>query len=189
MPEQDYAVTEQLSQVIDAIQLGHKTGVLNAERSDGASLQQGMIIFVNGQPVRAHVKDLNTKESLEQLATWRACRFAFLPYLPPDLVGISGATTTGQLSPTPNSEDRRESYIARSTSQPSPWMVVPYRIRQVDESLYWMEHQGFARIYRRLLLLIDGSRTIKDLATLMGRNPDEVYELLSQLAKAGLIHI
>src|SRR5690349_17056985 len=100
MPEQDYTVTENLAQVIDTIQLGRKTGVLTVQRGEGSTFESGMVIFVNGRPARAQVGYLNTAESLEWLTTWRECRFAFLPYIPPDLALASPALHSGKSPPT-----------------------------------------------------------------------------------------
>src|SRR5437660_5569250 len=99
IPEQDYTVTENLAQVIDTIQLGRKTGVLTVQRGEGTGFESGMIIFVSGRPARAQVGYLNTAESLEWLATWRQCRFAFLPYIPPDLELASSALLPGKGPP------------------------------------------------------------------------------------------
>lgn len=70
---------------------------------------------------------------------------------------------------------------------PSFLHCAPYRIKQVDEAMYIMAQQGFPRIYRRLLLLLDGSRTVFELAQLFGQSPDEIYQLVSHLEAAGLV--
>lgn len=222
MPEQEYTVTEHLAQVIDAIQLGRKTGVLTVQRGEGPTFEGGMIIFVSGQPVRAQVGYMNTPESLEWLNSWRECRFAFLPYIPPDLALASPAllpgkspTTapitgkhpsipgtspiTGQHPAYPGAQPgnpvggsqsypgAQPTYPGMQPGQPSFVHSAPYRIKQVDEAMYIMDQRGFPRIYRRLLLLLDGSRTILELAQLFGRSPDEVYEFVSHLEAAGLV--
>src|SRR5262245_4613346 len=97
--EQDLTTTEHLTQVIDALQLGRKTGVLTVERGEGPSLERGMIILVNGQPVRAQLGNLNTAESLEWLGAWQSCRFAFLPTIPPDLMMPASYAGGGQGPP------------------------------------------------------------------------------------------
>ena len=208
MPEEyDLTTTENLTQVIDALQLGRKTGVLTVERGEGHSLQRGLVIFVNGQPVRSQLGNLNTAVSLEWLATWQACRFAFLPNIPPDLmepppsVGVDQGPPSRplpsirQFSPALPADPggyrapyRGENNVGRQLDPMTFVRVVPYRLQQVDEILYIMNQRGFARIHRRLLLLIDGSRTIKDLAVLLGRNPEDVAELLHQMKMAGLIY-
>jgi hypothetical protein len=174
-----------------------------------------MIIFVSGQPVRAQVGYMNTPESLEWLNSWQACRFAFLPYIPPDLAlaspallpGKSPTTTpiTGKhpsvsgtppitgpqpaypTGPQPAYPAGQSGYPGMQPGQPSFLHSAPYRIKQVDEAMYIMDQRGFPRIYRRLLLLLDGSRTILELAQLFGRSPDEVYEFVSHLETAGLV--
>ncbi|HEU5229868.1 MAG TPA: DUF4388 domain-containing protein [Ktedonobacteraceae bacterium] len=200
MPEQDYTVTENLAQVIDTIQLGRKTGVLTVQRGEGSAFEGGMVIFVNGRPARAQVGYLNTAESLERLAFWRECRFAFLPYIPPDLAlsspallsGKSPSTTsvTGKYPALPGPQSsavNNPAFPGVQPRMPSFLQCAPYRIKQVDEAMYIMAQQGFPRIYRRLLLLLDGSRTIIELAQLFGQSPDEIYQLVSHLEAAGLV--
>jgi len=46
---------------------------------------------------------------------------------------------------------------------------------------------GLSRAHRRLFLLIDGKRSIDELAPLIGRTPDEVSELLRDLEHASVI--
>jgi hypothetical protein len=199
MPEQKNTATDQLAIVIDAIQLGRKTGVLTVERGAGKHFEEGAIIFVNGQPVRARVGQRNTAESLKWLTTWGACRFAFVPSLPPDLALSS--PNVYELSPS-NATPRDGGFSGRASDFRPPGErsngagpantstflhAMPYRIRQVDEALYLMEQRGFSRAHRHLFLLLDGRRTIKDLVLLTGRSPVEVYGLLTQLEQAGLI--
>lgn len=203
MPEYDLTTTEHLRQVIDALQLGRKAGVLTVERGEEPFVERGMIIFVNGQPVRAKLGNLNTAEALERLATWQTCRFAFSPDIPPDLMPTSPAIGGGYktpsrplpgirqisplLPPDPGKRYGERNSEGRPSALVTPGQLVPHRLRQVDETLYIMNQQGFSRVHRRLLLLIDGSRAVKELALLLGKSPDEVAALLHQMIVAGLI--
>ncbi len=205
MPEQDYTMTENLSQVIDTIQIGRKTGVLTVQRGEGALFESGMVIFVSGRPVRAQAGYLNSMESLEWLNTWRQCRFAFLPYIPPDLAlassallpsksppsqGLPNPAITGKYPTLPGAQSvggSNSGFFGSQAGPPSFLQSAPYRIKQVDEAIYIMDQQGFPRLYRRLILLLDGSRTIADLAQLLGQSPDEIYRLVGHLEAAGLV--
>lgn len=50
-----------------------------------------------------------------------------------------------------------------------------------------IEHMGLSRIHRRLFLLIDGGRTVKELIRLMAHEPEDVQRLLQDLERAGVI--
>ncbi|TMC61826.1 MAG: DUF4388 domain-containing protein, partial [Chloroflexota bacterium] len=49
MPHQRETATDRLSNVIQVIQLGKKSGLLTVERGEGITFEEGAITFVNGQ--------------------------------------------------------------------------------------------------------------------------------------------
>ena len=51
-----------------------------------------------------------------------------------------------------------------------------------------MDVMGFSRTHRRLLLLVDGQRSVPELIRLVGRSSEEVFQQLSELERAGFIH-
>ncbi len=206
MPQQLQTVTNRLADVIEVVQLGRKTGLLTVERGEGASLEEGAITFVNGQPVQARVGKQSGQEALKVLRSWGPCRFAFVPFAPPT---INGHATPGSLPALrrPQETDpalRRLQAGSRATlplqphSQLGPvWMGspaggaspsrAPVRVQPYEEALRLLEQRGFSRTHRRLFLLIDGMRSPAELARLMGRAEDEVWSLLSDLERAGFI--
>ncbi|MDQ2717809.1 MAG: MarR family transcriptional regulator, partial [Chloroflexota bacterium] len=56
-----------------------------------------------------------------------------------------------------------------------------------DNALQAVEHAGLSRAHRRLLLLINGERSIHELARLTGHDREEVSRMLYELERAGLI--
>ena len=66
-------------------------------------------------------------------------------------------------------------------------LSAPYRTRQLQEALLIMDRMGLSRAHRRLFLLVDGQRLVPELARLMGRRESEIYELLQDLKRSGLI--
>ena len=55
--------------------------------------------------------------------------------------------------------------------------------------MHLIEQMGLSRTHRRLFLLIDGGRTVKDLARLMAYEPEAVLRLLQDLERAGVIQM
>jgi hypothetical protein len=69
--------TDQLSNVIEVVELGQRTGMLLVERGSGSVLEEGEIYFVGGRAVYASLAGLRGREALSALGRWGACRFAF----------------------------------------------------------------------------------------------------------------
>ncbi len=170
MPELRYTATDQLANVIDAIQIGRKTGILTATRGR----EEGSIVFVSGQVVRAILGYYLGAEALQNMMGWTTCQFVFSP----------GTNTPVPVSMSPM---QRSPVIEQRQidGQASFLFITPYRIRDVN--IAEMDRRGLSRTHRRLFLLLDGQRSIKDLVVLMGRSPNEIFMLLDQLEQAGFI--
>src|SRR5579863_3917607 len=69
--------TDRLSNVIEVVELGRRTGLLSAERGTGPSYEEGEIYFVGGRAVYAVLMQLRGREALSSLAQWGTCRFSF----------------------------------------------------------------------------------------------------------------
>lgn len=207
MPQQPATSTDRLTNVIEVIQLGRKTGILTAERDVGSMLEHGMITFVNGRVIQASVGQHTGFPAFSVLKTWSTCRFAFTPSdisqitqqitqpLPPVTgeVSIQRGFVTDPTLRTPATDNGL--MTAREQGMNSTWGMhsnlaaggIPYPIRPYDEALVWIQRMGLSRAHRRLFLLIDGYRTLPELVRLMGRREDEVNALLRDLEGADLI--
>ncbi|PWT78693.1 MAG: hypothetical protein C5B60_00760 [Chloroflexi bacterium] len=69
--------TDRLSNVIEVVQMGRRTGLLSVERGAGSILEVGEIYFVSGSPIYASLSALLGREALAALGQWGPCRFAF----------------------------------------------------------------------------------------------------------------
>ncbi|HEY3992832.1 MAG TPA: DUF4388 domain-containing protein [Ktedonobacteraceae bacterium] len=74
-------------------------------------------------------------------------------------------------------------------STPPEWLATPYRTRHMEEGMRLIEQMGLSRTHRRLFLLIDGGRTVKELIRLMSHDPADVQRLLQDLARAGVVQV
>jgi hypothetical protein len=75
--------TNRLSNVIDVVEMGRRSGMLSVERGGGSVLEVGEIFFVSGSPTYAALAGLRGREALLALGNWGPCRFAFDTESPP----------------------------------------------------------------------------------------------------------
>jgi hypothetical protein len=195
--ERRVITTNQLSTVITALQLGKKTGILTIERGEGATIEEGTILFVHGQAVQAAIGPYVGMGSniATMLGSWQTCRFSFVPSSPEDstlkehllpLAQIETETLARITRKLPDENLQEHGTVQDDVNyRPS----IDTRYASLDVILRISERKGFSRLHRRLLLLIDGRRSITDLAILIRRNPDETRTLLADLWQAGLIQL
>jgi Domain of unknown function (DUF4388) len=206
MPHQRETATDRLSNVIQVIQLGRKSGLLTVERGTGITFEEGTITFTRGEAIEAHLGKYAGMEAFNWLNSWGPCLFAFIPTASIEMTSTARITTTGKLSDTTARLTAQKS-VARgllkpaiygnegggvnhlrehSPTKPLTW-TVPNRTRQIEEALNLIDQLGFSRAHRRLFLLIDGFRNTQELVRLSGRGQNEVRQLLNDLEQAGLI--
>jgi hypothetical protein len=190
------ATTNQLGDVIQTLQLVRKSGTLHVERGEEAmGLEQGTITLVDGQIMEAHCGgQLSGPTALNVMLNWKPCRFSFVPLgaQSPSLTPPSFATPRVQQSlPTPIPPTPPAPRISNTPNTPAypsyTSSPVPFRLRTAEESLKYIASSGLTRTHRHLFLLIDGRHSVNDLIQILGRRPEEVYTLLSELERAGLI--
>lgn len=198
--------TDRLVSIIQLIQLGRRTGILTARRGDGMTLEEGSISFSKGQVTRASIGRHTGAEALNVLTAWGNCRFLFLssdetdtgPFLPltppPERTSNTGpiprqlppspdpARSTGPIGASGTVRERYNGY-ASATSQ------APYHIRPLDTTLRMIENLHLSRAHRQLLLLIDGHRTVAELARLMSKSEQDITNLLQDLEQMSAIHV
>lgn len=216
MSQQPKTETDRLANVIQVLQLGQKTGRLVVERNAGPQFEQGIITFVNGQVVQASVNEQQGPDALNWLKSWGACRFTFTPDQRPGNTGRMpalppqpqtppawggqgyGRANTAPLPTTPSGPlYPQQDLYTRTTGNlggirqriPTAWLATPYRTRHIEEGMRLIEQMGLSRTHRRLFLLIDGGRTVKELIRLMAHEPEAVQRLLQDLERAGVIQI
>jgi hypothetical protein len=213
MSHQRETATDRLSNVIQVIQLGRKSGLLTVERGADIAFEEGTIAFVNGEPTDALVGQYIGREAFYWLNSWGPCRFAFIPADSTAMTSpVYNATTgklsaiTGKLSDTtarlqaqqPAAKRKLETTKQRnagtgvshlrelSPARPETW-AVPNRTRHIEEALHLIDQMGLSRAHRRLFLLIDGHRSAQELERLIGREQNEVQRLLNDLVQTGVI--
>jgi hypothetical protein len=203
MTQRRVTATNQLATVIDVLQLGKKTGILTVERGEGATFEEGTMTFVSGQVIQATLGRYVGRDAATKLFSWQACRFMFVPTLPEQLSsGMLPTPQTNATLPIPQTQPEVKAIKPGTTGplyrtqQPDPSThgdlslrpaIAAYSKESMDAVLRTLDQRGLSRTHRRLFLLIDGRRSMKDLAMLIGRTPGETATMLADLERAGLI--
>ncbi len=121
---------DRVSQVIEVIELGRRTGLLSVERDVGAALEEGDLYFLEGQAIYASTGTQSGRSALETLRTWGACRFVFLSDVPKPMPNIgpergnarpsqTGGFGSGSSSPPTSGPQRSMSLPPAASSRPS----------------------------------------------------------------------
>lgn len=220
MSQQHGMMTDRLVSVISSIQRERRSGVLTAKRGEGIFLEEGTIVFINGQISQASAGRLRDSAARNWLSTWENCRFLFVPtsseagvpVSPPSLPAPGPTTNPPALGPPPHMTN--SSRPDPRTQMPSsikgqggpqgagegeeigergrintPASRAPYPIQHLDAALRVIEQQGLSRVHRQLFYLIDGRRSIIDLARLTGKRESELHQLLGDLEHAHVIRL
>lgn len=173
--------TDSLADVIQSLQLIHKSGLLTVERDGpGNSSELGRITFRDGQIVAADVGQLKGLEAFRNLSSWHTCHFIF-ESAPPS-VPATLPPKAGQ-----NSLVSEQRYSNASLNAAPQMYIVPYRFQTAQNIVPDFQRFGLSRIHRQLFLLIDGNRSTQELARLIGRSPQEILALLADLEHTGFI--
>ena len=195
----------QLVDIIQALQSGRATGLLMVQRGIDTTLEEGTIVFVNGQVEEAKAEGRTGIKALTWLSTWSQCLFKFVPanskgstLLPPSptpskLLPDTNPSLSASVSPfkqqeTFSGEEKvtEKMKLPHLPISPPPF---PYRTMLLDAALQEIEQEGFSRSHRLLLFWLDGRRPKTELARLVRCSQSELYEMLVDLERVGVIRI
>lgn len=205
LPQRE-TMTDSLADLIQILHLGGNSGILTVERSIGTIMEDGFILFSSGRVVEARIGQVRGLTAFNYLNTWQACRFSFAseaegttqpPPSPLSKSGPLGATrqpqgivATGNLAtdraPQPGRQHAESNTYYEGPVASSPF---PIRLLQGEVALQHPETTPLSRTHRRLLLLINGQRSVSELARLLTRSFEEMQALLDDLERADLIQL
>jgi hypothetical protein len=202
MQSQRETMTDSLADIINIIHLGGKSGILTVERGEAVTLEEGLIVFADGRAIEAKVGQQRALNAFNYLNTWKTCRFSFIDQYVQD---VSMSSQAAQISPSQRSAPTVTSPLTSGPYLNTPIpprlnggeqeygggsagpSTCPFRSQMGEVALQHPERMQISRLQRRLLLLINGQRSLSELARLMVRNPDEIRILLNDLERVGLI--
>ncbi len=199
MSQQPARIADNLLSVIEVIQRGRESGELRARLENEASTEVGTIVFANGQIVAAQVGHYQGTEAFNILKSWNRCVFVFVR---------NNLSRQPQSGPLPDSPARtplvqyspitgpQQPIAAPRTPLPEPasdgvlsLTLVPRATMSVVKAVGIIGHAGLPRTYRQLLLLIDGRRSIGELAITMNCQHSEMKQMLQELERLTVIRI
>lgn len=203
-------LAETLTEVLELARVRRQTGLLSVERLHEGRYEEGEVYIQFGQPVYAQTGSLSGQEALTKLLSWRQISFAFLPDAVRVTANSSSATRMNGngASPTvrtitspglPAMGGNSFSQTGAPESGPLPAQVVP-QTASTTPGLEWIVPRKagrdrdvmelpLTRPQRSIYLLIDGRRTVADLARCTRKSMQEVERLLSELRERGLITV
>lgn len=181
--------------------------MLTVKRGEGSTLEEGSIVFINGQIKQTTVGKRNGSVALNWLSTWGQCRYAFASFndwqtqplnaLPPTGAGNTRPITRDLQSNTPVTPAKRQSepllpasgssWERRPPPPPPPASIIFYPTQPLAAALRRIEQNRLSRSHRQLFLLIDGQRTAQVLERLAAKNEQDLQALLRDLERIGVI--
>lgn len=196
MQPQRETTTDSLASIMQVLQLGYRSGTLTVERTVGEKVEEGLVVFTNGQIVSAQASRYTGVSAFNYLRSWGSCRFSFLEGvtsgspLPEPPASSLHMRDSGSLTPSfrhiPGNSGSLENGATdnRGRFERTPG---PKRSAAGEAALYNPDAMQISRLQRRLLLLINGQRGLDELARLMARTAGEIHTLLDELEQAGFI--
>src|SRR5579859_4664629 len=186
-------MTDSLADIIHVIHLGSRSGRLTVERNLDKRVEEGYIVFANGRVMEARVGQYTGPAAYNYFNTWGTCRFSFVSgtSVPPHSIQSAqspyGAPAANAFTNTTMSPMQQNGEAGAYDQRSASSSLFPLRLQAGEVILMQSGGAQLPRAHRRLLLLINGQRSVSELVRLMGRNLEEMQALLNELERAGFI--
>jgi hypothetical protein len=178
---------DNLGDLLSTLYMQQQSGMLSVESFQNGRWEEGELYILAGQPIYARQGKVGGQEALKRLLLWRSLRFSFSTDAPrppanlPANIGIQPAPTRA-LSVVP---PRGVTGNLANGVQPPRELLIPQKIGVPQQALSLpLTHRQ-----RLIYFLINGQRTIADLARTSGKTIPEVEEILRELQYYRLIEI
>ncbi|HEY1352308.1 MAG TPA: DUF4388 domain-containing protein [Ktedonobacteraceae bacterium] len=175
MTEQRDAAAASVGGLLEIARVEQRNGLLHLTCAQGGLIEEGEIYLLGGQPVYARAGNLAGTPALYRLANWRRVSFSFAANAPRPAANIFPASS--QPEPTP----------ARAPFWPLPEpgldQLVPRKVESAREVL----SLPLTRRQRLIYFLVDGQRTVADLARTTHKTAFDVGTILGELQGQGLV--
>jgi hypothetical protein len=194
---------ENIGDLLEAAYAQQRNGMLRVEYSQGGRLEEGEIYLSAGQPIYARTGRLVGVNALNYLLRWRNIRFAFVATGPRPAANIFSpffrqGNVTAPLSPhTPwqlpitdglswNTQEQQrvqEPAVPERISMPGIENIVPQK-NGPERDIFSL---GLTRRQRLIYFMIDGKRSVDEIAHTTNKTILEVEVVVNELQEQGLI--
>lgn len=189
---------ETIGDVLEVARLRRQSGLLSAEHRKGGQIEEGELYVLAGLPMYARTGQFVGLEALNRILKWRKIYFSFASDAPRPPANIPTSNSPGVSAPAPLQGMMDGAPKTRTAPKPAhipgggngihppgvEWLV-PQKLRAEQDVLA----MPLTRRQRFIYFLVDGRRTIADLARCTRKDIQEVELILSELQAQRLISV
>lgn len=184
MTESRNAVATSVGGLLEIARTEQRNGLLHVTSSQQGLLEEGDIYLQAGRPVYARAGNLAGVQALYRLALWQRVSFIFAANAPRPPANIFASPAQPE-PPLPPSLFWQAPGQALTAVGPGSEHLIP-RKREPERDVLSLP---LTRRQRLIYFLVDGQRTITDLARTTHKTAFDVETILSELQERGLIVI
>lgn len=172
---------ERVRDLVELLHVRRHTGLLSIERFESGRFEEGEIYLEDGHPAYARCGKQEGEGAFAYMLGWRNVYFAF------EKDDAAPVASGGNLAADSLfSQKATRPMSLRSTLPLSGLEQLVPRRRQSEQPALSLP---LSRLQRSVYLLVDGRRTVSDLARCIGRNILEVRQVLGELELQKLIDL
>ena len=194
---------ENLRDILELARSRQLNGIMIIEHKQAGKFEEGEVFFQTGQPVQARIGRLVGQDALNWIMRWQNLTYSIGTDEALQSIAISNVNNRNIASSTPvptyvspnglsstrpvaaQAQVNEKSSLLDNTSIPGIEWLVPQK-RGIEREVLALP---LTRRQRFIYFLVDGRRTIADLARCTGKNTQEIELILSELQEQGLIAI
>lgn len=194
---------ENLRDILELARSRRLNGIMIIEHKQAGKVEEGEVFFQTGQPIQARIGRLAGQDALNWIMRWHNITYSIGTDESLQSIATSNISTQNIASPTPiptylspnglpsarpvaaQVQVNERSSLLNNTSTPGIDWLVPQK-RGIEREVLALP---LTRRQRFIYFLVDGRRTIADLARCTGKNTQEIELILSELHEQGLIAV
>ncbi len=185
---------ENLGEVLEMARSRRHSGMMLIEHKQGGKIEEGEVFFQTGQPIHARLGRLNGQDALNWILRWHNITYTI--GTDDSMQSVASSTAPASLNVFPNANPSTGPIVSQTLSNGSSsaartapdsgieWLV-PHK-RGIESEVLALP---LTRPQRFIYFLVDGHRTISDLARCTGKNTMEIEFILSELQEQGLVAV
>jgi hypothetical protein len=194
---------ENLRDILELARSRRLNGIMIIEHKQAGKVEEGEVFFQTGQPIQARIGRLAGQDALNWIMRWHNITYSIGTDESLQSIATSSISTQNIASSTPvptylspnglpstrpvaaQVQVNGRSSLLNTTSTPGIDWLVPQK-RGIEREVLALP---LTRRQRFIYFLVDGRRTIADLARCTGKNTQEIELILSELHEQGLIAV